>query len=170
MQENSCLKLPQISKSTLVLKKWTTFKYGLHFDHHISPSQSKCWYSNKCLHFLKRAVPLRYPVQNVHWKLIKPCGCLQCYPLWHLVSLVFPNYRSRNKKLPFVVLKPVSAWRLRPVSSAGKSPSSGQGPSVAGLLQLPVPPSVSLASAACLNYNNLFSRKLSLKVGNCNKF
>ncbi len=28
------------------------------FDHHMSLSKSKCWYSNNCLHFLKRAVPL----------------------------------------------------------------------------------------------------------------
>jgi hypothetical protein len=30
----------------------------LNFDNQISLSKSKCWYSNNCLHFLKRAVPL----------------------------------------------------------------------------------------------------------------
>jgi hypothetical protein len=30
----------------------------LNFDNKISLSKSKCWYSNHCLHFLKRAVPL----------------------------------------------------------------------------------------------------------------
>ncbi len=29
------------------------------FDHQMSPSKSKCWYSNNCLHFLKCAVPLK---------------------------------------------------------------------------------------------------------------
>ncbi len=28
------------------------------FDHQMSLSKSKCWYSNSCLHFLRRAVPL----------------------------------------------------------------------------------------------------------------
>jgi len=28
------------------------------FDHQMSLSKSKCWYSNNCLHFLKHAVPL----------------------------------------------------------------------------------------------------------------
>ncbi len=28
------------------------------FDHQMSLSKSKCWYSNNCLYFLKRAVPL----------------------------------------------------------------------------------------------------------------
>jgi hypothetical protein len=28
------------------------------FDHQVSLSKSKCWYSNNCLHFLKCAVPL----------------------------------------------------------------------------------------------------------------
>jgi hypothetical protein len=26
----------------------------------MSLSESKCWYSNKCLHFLRRAVPLKW--------------------------------------------------------------------------------------------------------------
>jgi hypothetical protein len=30
----------------------------LNFDHQMSLSKSKCWCSNNCLHFLKRAVPL----------------------------------------------------------------------------------------------------------------
>ena len=29
------------------------------FDHQMSLSKSKCWYSNNCLHFLKGAVPLK---------------------------------------------------------------------------------------------------------------
>jgi hypothetical protein len=29
------------------------------FDHQMSLSKSKCWYSNKCLDFLKCAVPLK---------------------------------------------------------------------------------------------------------------
>jgi hypothetical protein len=28
------------------------------YDHQMSLSKSKCWYSRNCLHFLKRAVPL----------------------------------------------------------------------------------------------------------------
>ncbi len=31
----------------------------LNFDHQMSLSKSKCWYSYNCLHFLKRAVPLK---------------------------------------------------------------------------------------------------------------
>jgi len=31
----------------------------LNYDHQMSLSKSKCWYSNNCLHFLKCAVPLR---------------------------------------------------------------------------------------------------------------
>jgi hypothetical protein len=34
------------------------------FDHQMSLSKSKCWYSNNCLHFLKRAVPLDYITQH----------------------------------------------------------------------------------------------------------
>jgi hypothetical protein len=30
------------------------------FDQQMSLSKKKCWYSNTCLHFLKRAVPLDY--------------------------------------------------------------------------------------------------------------
>ncbi len=30
----------------------------MNFDHQMSLSMSKCWYSNNCLHFLKCAVPL----------------------------------------------------------------------------------------------------------------
>jgi len=35
------------------------FNMDYNFDHQMSPSKSKCWYSNNCLQFLKRAVPLK---------------------------------------------------------------------------------------------------------------
>jgi hypothetical protein len=41
------------------VEKWTTFKYGFELDHQMSLNKSKCWYSNNCLHFLKRTVPLQ---------------------------------------------------------------------------------------------------------------
>ena len=30
------------------------------FDHHMSLSKNKCWYSNNCLHFLNCAVPMNF--------------------------------------------------------------------------------------------------------------
>ena len=38
------------------------------FDHQMSLSKSKCWYSNNCLHFLKCAVPF--------------CSCLRLEQAW----------------------------------------------------------------------------------------
>ncbi len=35
------------------------------FDHQMSPGKRKRWYSNNCLHFLKRAVLLLMPVEPV---------------------------------------------------------------------------------------------------------
>jgi hypothetical protein len=43
---------------TLVLKN-ENLNIAKNFDHQNSPNKSKCWYSNNCLHFLKRAVPLK---------------------------------------------------------------------------------------------------------------
>jgi hypothetical protein len=42
------------------------------FDHQMSLSKSKCWYSNNCLHFVKRAVPL-VTVAGIfcQWKCVK---------------------------------------------------------------------------------------------------
>ncbi len=37
---------------TLVLKKWTAFKYRLElWPPDVSKGKSKCWYPNNCLHF-----------------------------------------------------------------------------------------------------------------------
>jgi len=44
--------------NTGVEKKWTTFIYRLELWPQMSLSKSKCWYSNNCLHFVRRAVPL----------------------------------------------------------------------------------------------------------------
>ncbi len=39
------------------------------FDHQMSLSKSKCWYSNNCLHFLKCVVPLSsYNSDQLHSK------------------------------------------------------------------------------------------------------
>ncbi len=56
MQENSCLKLPQISNQLWSLKNEPRQDQNL--GHQMSLSKSKCWYSNNCLHFLKCTVPL----------------------------------------------------------------------------------------------------------------
>ncbi len=55
---SACYHFKGIINTKLVLKKWTTFKYRLELNHQISLSKSKCWYSNNCLHFLKRVIPL----------------------------------------------------------------------------------------------------------------
>ncbi len=62
MQENSCLKMPQMYKLTLVLKNEQHLNIEWNFDCQMSLSKSKYWYSKNCLHFLKQAVPL------VQWK------------------------------------------------------------------------------------------------------
>ncbi len=36
----------------------------LNFDHQMSLCKSQCLYSNNCLHFLKRAVPLGFNLSN----------------------------------------------------------------------------------------------------------
>ncbi len=56
-QENSCLKLPQISNQLWCLKNEQHLNMDQNFDHQMSPIKSKCWYSYNCLHFLKRVVP-----------------------------------------------------------------------------------------------------------------
>jgi hypothetical protein len=58
MQENSCLKLPQISNQLWCLKNEQYSNMDKNFDHQMSLSKSKCLYSYSCLCFLKRAVPL----------------------------------------------------------------------------------------------------------------
>ncbi len=62
----------------LVLKTWTTFKYRLElWQPDIRDSKIKCWYSNNCLHFLKRAVQLysKHTILFHHydWKIIARC-------------------------------------------------------------------------------------------------
>ncbi len=62
MQENSCLKLPQISNQLWCLKNeqhLNNINMDQNFEHQMSLSKSKCLYSNNCLCFLKCAVPLR---------------------------------------------------------------------------------------------------------------
>ncbi len=58
MQENSCLKLSQISNQLWCLKNEQHLNMDQNFDHQMSLSKNKCLYSNYCLHFLKRAAPL----------------------------------------------------------------------------------------------------------------
>ena len=41
------------------LKNEQHLNIDYNFDHQLSLSKSKCWYSNSCLHFLKRAVPFK---------------------------------------------------------------------------------------------------------------
>jgi len=60
MQENNCLKLPRMSDHHWCKKiKLATFNIDLNFDYQMSLRNSKCRYSNNCLHFLKCAVPLK---------------------------------------------------------------------------------------------------------------
>ncbi len=58
MQENSCLKLPQISNQLWCLKNEQYLNMDKNFAHQMSLSKGKCLYSYSCLHFLKHAVPL----------------------------------------------------------------------------------------------------------------
>ncbi len=55
MHENNCHKC----LINTGVEKWTTLHIDQNFDHEMSLSNSKCWYSNNCLHFLKHAVPFR---------------------------------------------------------------------------------------------------------------
>ncbi len=57
MQENNCLKLPQISNEHCCWKM-SNIIYRLELWPPESLSKSKCWYSNTCLYFLKHAFPL----------------------------------------------------------------------------------------------------------------
>ncbi len=57
MQENSCLKLPQISNQLWCLKNELNLNMDFSFDHQMSLRKSKCLYSNNCLCFLRHAVP-----------------------------------------------------------------------------------------------------------------
>jgi hypothetical protein len=41
----------------MVLKNEQHLNIDYNFDHQMSLSKSKCWYSNNCLQFLKHAVP-----------------------------------------------------------------------------------------------------------------
>ncbi len=59
MQENSYLKLPHISNQLWCLKNEQHLNIDQNFDHQMSLSKSKCLYSNNCLCFLKRSVPLK---------------------------------------------------------------------------------------------------------------
>ena len=56
---NNCLKLPQMSNKHWCWKNEQHLNINDNFDHQMSLSKSKCWYSNNCLHFSKRTVPLR---------------------------------------------------------------------------------------------------------------
>jgi hypothetical protein len=52
MQENSCLKLPQMSENSGVENnKQLNIYYS--FNQQMSLSKSKFWYYNNCLHFSK---------------------------------------------------------------------------------------------------------------------
>jgi len=62
MQENNSLKLPQLSKYHWCWKNELHINKYLNFDHQMSLSKSKCWYSNYCLHFSKHVVPLVFQV------------------------------------------------------------------------------------------------------------
>jgi hypothetical protein len=44
MQENSCLKLPQISNQLWCLKNEQHLNMDKNFDHPMSLSKSKCWF------------------------------------------------------------------------------------------------------------------------------
>ncbi len=59
MQENSSLKLPQISNQPWCLKNEQHLNMDYNFEYQMSLNKSKCLYSNNCLHFLKHAVPLK---------------------------------------------------------------------------------------------------------------
>ncbi len=74
MQENSCLKLPQISNQLCCLKNEQHFNTDQNFDHQMSLSKSKCLYSNNCLRFLKHAVPL-YQENKSEAQLFGSCFC-----------------------------------------------------------------------------------------------
>jgi hypothetical protein len=57
-QENSRLKLTQMSNKHWCWKNELDSNINLNFDPQMSLSKSKCWYLNNCLIFLKHAVPL----------------------------------------------------------------------------------------------------------------
>ncbi len=71
MQENSCLKPPQISNQLWCFKNEQYLNMDKNFDHQMSLSKSKCLYSYSCLRFLKHAVPL---LQQKSKKSLGRCG------------------------------------------------------------------------------------------------
>ncbi len=108
MQENSCLKLPQISNQLWGCKNEQHLNMDQNFDHKMSLSKSKCWYSNNCLHFIKCAVPFHWamPFQKKIFYLPKLSStavgtvilfsslCKHCFPL--AGSLTFEQYKRQN--------------------------------------------------------------------------
>jgi len=42
------------------------------FDHQMSLSKSKCWYSRNCLHFFKACFPLTFDQMTQYQTLVKP--------------------------------------------------------------------------------------------------
>ncbi len=104
MQENSCLKLPQMSNEHWCWNNEQNLNIDLNLDHQMSLSKSKCWYSNKCIHFLKRAVPL-HTTHHLKWKILEMRQFQRRKILWAedegYVTFVLMTF-GRNK---FVLMK-----------------------------------------------------------------
>ncbi len=64
------------AKLTLVLKIEQHLDVDSNFDHHMSLCKGKFWYSDNCLHFSKRTVPLLDDqMTQLIIMLIKHCVC-----------------------------------------------------------------------------------------------
>ncbi len=66
----------------------------------MSLSKSKCWYSNNCLHFLKRAVPLLASA----W-----CGQTGCITLWYYSTYDRIQFTSLDTRISLCIHTPFGA-------------------------------------------------------------
>jgi len=82
---------------TTALKKWTTFKYRLELSPPMSLSKCKCWYSNNCLHFLKRAALCQVAKQNMGIFKFKLSILLNVFPLFSQLVLHYAKILVKNR-------------------------------------------------------------------------
>ncbi len=85
MQENNCLKLPQMSNEHWCWKNEQHLNIDYNFDHQMSLSKIKCWYSNNCLNFFKGHCSITKVVtKNIRGRIF---SCVRPFYEWALSNL-----------------------------------------------------------------------------------
>jgi hypothetical protein len=85
MQENSWLKLPRMSKNTVIEKINNSIYINIYPQ--MSVSKSKFWYNNNCLHFSKRAAPLNL-AECLSYRLYVSTNVVMFYESMHKVTSI----------------------------------------------------------------------------------